>query len=268
MNEPPRTSLCICLSALLVFNAARACAGTKSVHVFVALADNKHQGIVPVPAALGNGDDPGNNLYWGALYGVKTYLRQSPDWTLVLTTRNPTTNVLERCVFQDKKADVLLIADAYKGSAIQQAVTGFLSAAGGNNAAHLPVVGKRADTHGGADLVAYVGHNGLMEFTVQDATVRAGNEGRDAIVLACKSKPYFGPWLSRLKARPVLLTTGLMAPEAYTLQAAIEGWASGATPESIRERSAQAYHRYQKCGINGARRLFYSGTRRTRVETR
>jgi hypothetical protein len=33
------------------------------IHVFVALADNVHQGIVPVPAALGNGDDPARNLY-------------------------------------------------------------------------------------------------------------------------------------------------------------------------------------------------------------
>jgi hypothetical protein len=40
------------------------------VHVFVALADNQHQGIVPVPAALGNGRDPQRNLYWGAAYGV------------------------------------------------------------------------------------------------------------------------------------------------------------------------------------------------------
>jgi hypothetical protein len=36
------------------------------VHVFVALADNAHQGIVPLPKALGNGDDPGRNPYWGA----------------------------------------------------------------------------------------------------------------------------------------------------------------------------------------------------------
>ena len=41
----------------------------------VALADNDHQGIVPVPRQLGDGDDPANNLYWGARYGVKTYFR-------------------------------------------------------------------------------------------------------------------------------------------------------------------------------------------------
>ena len=45
----------------------------RTVHVFVALADNEHQGIVPVPAKLGNGEDPEHNLYWGSAYGVKTF---------------------------------------------------------------------------------------------------------------------------------------------------------------------------------------------------
>ncbi|EDY21883.1 hypothetical protein CfE428DRAFT_0008 [Chthoniobacter flavus Ellin428] len=35
------------------------------IHVFVALADNATQGIVPVPAKIGNGDDAEHNLYWG-----------------------------------------------------------------------------------------------------------------------------------------------------------------------------------------------------------
>src|SRR5687768_2778496 len=43
---------------------------SRVVHVFVALCDNEYQGIVPVPARIGNGDDPDNNLYWGAAYGV------------------------------------------------------------------------------------------------------------------------------------------------------------------------------------------------------
>ena len=49
-------------------------APVRTVHVFVALADNQNQGIVPVPAGLGNGLDPAHNLYWGAAAGVKTSL--------------------------------------------------------------------------------------------------------------------------------------------------------------------------------------------------
>ena len=39
--------------------------GLRTVQVFVALADNQSQGIIPVPAKLGNGEDPEHNLYWG-----------------------------------------------------------------------------------------------------------------------------------------------------------------------------------------------------------
>jgi len=36
---------------------------TRVIHILVALCDNENQGIVPVPKAIGNGQDPGNNLY-------------------------------------------------------------------------------------------------------------------------------------------------------------------------------------------------------------
>src|SRR5262245_25297618 len=43
------------------------------IHVFVALADNVNQGIVPVSASLGNGDNPTTNLYWGAAFGIRSF---------------------------------------------------------------------------------------------------------------------------------------------------------------------------------------------------
>src|SRR5437879_1396857 len=55
----------------------------RTIHVFVALADNQHQGIVPDPARLGNGDDPDHNLYWGSAYGVRTFFSRSVDWELI-----------------------------------------------------------------------------------------------------------------------------------------------------------------------------------------
>ncbi|WP_176700834.1 hypothetical protein [Gilliamella sp. Fer4-1] len=41
-------------------------AKAKVIHVLVALCDNKYQKIVPVPKAIGNGQDPKSNLYWGS----------------------------------------------------------------------------------------------------------------------------------------------------------------------------------------------------------
>ncbi|MFN6946343.1 MAG: hypothetical protein ACK4ND_15450 [Cytophagaceae bacterium] len=50
-----------------------------------------------------------------------------------------------------------------------------------------------------------------------------------------------------------------MAPEVYTLHAAIGAWIKNESPEELREKAAQAYNKYQKCGINGARKLLVTG---------
>jgi hypothetical protein len=97
------------------------------IHVFVALADNQHQGIVPVPAALGNGDDPAHNLYWGAAFGVRTFFRKSAEWKEIAIVPHFKIFILERSIFQEKTGRVLLVADAYRGSEIKQALTDFFA---------------------------------------------------------------------------------------------------------------------------------------------
>ena len=72
---------------------------------------------------------------------------------------------------------------------------------------------------------------------------------------------YFTEEIKKAGALPALWTTHLMAPEAYTLEAALEGWIKNEDWNAIEERAAQAYHKYQKCGINGARNLFTTGFR-------
>lgn len=49
------------------------------IHVFVALADNVNQGIVPVSATVGNGDNAKTNLYWGAAFGIRTFFSRNRD---------------------------------------------------------------------------------------------------------------------------------------------------------------------------------------------
>src|SRR3954447_19959343 len=64
------------------------------IHVFVALADNVNQGIVPVSASLGNGDSTVTNLYWGAAFGIRTFFSKEKDWELISVTPNPSTTIL------------------------------------------------------------------------------------------------------------------------------------------------------------------------------
>ena len=213
------------------------------VHVTVALCDNATQGIVPVPAAIGDGNDPRTNLYWGASYGVKSWLKRE-KWT-VEKAKSPRPEILERIVARKTTAgrEIVLTADAWRGSRIRDAITSFIEYSSGGGEG------------GRADVVAYIGHDGLMEFDVAPRLVRSAMRPR-SIVLACASRQYFGEHLRRARSEPLLWTTGLMAPEAYTLTAAIEAWAKSSDPAAVREAAAQAYHKYQKCGIKAARRLF------------
>jgi hypothetical protein len=267
--EPPMKCIPLCpiLCAMLGFFACAPALSAKTtlrtVRVFVALADNAHQGIVPVPAKLGDGDRPASNLYWGAAFGVKTFFRASGEWLLISSSSGPKPAILERCVFKFRKEPVYLVADAYRGSQIRDAVTDFLSAAAGLNARVFHVKDATGDesllTNGGSDLVVYVGHDAFMDFQIPPISGNTGAKPRTAIVLACATKIYFDSYLRDARATPLLWTTGLMAPEAYTLKAALDGWIAHETAEEIRQKAAQAYDKYQKCGLRAAQKLFATG---------
>ena len=235
----------------------------RTIHVFVALCDNENQGIVPVPPQLGNGEDPRNNLYWGALYGVKTFFKKSEDWDLMSTMEKPKAAILERCVFKHNSSDTYLVADAYQGIEIKRTVIDFLESAAGQNRETVAVEngseGIILNVGGNANLVAYVGHDGLMDFQLESYPEGSADTVRDAIILACVSRSFFAEPLHRAGANPLLWTTGLMAPEAYTLKSAIDGWILNESPEKIRERAAKAYHQHQKCGLRAATNLLVTG---------
>lgn len=233
------------------------------VHVFVALADNAHQGIVPVPPALGNGDDPGRNLYWGAAYGVRTFFRRSAGWKEIALFPDPSAAVLERAVFYHASGNVYLIADAYRGREIKEAIADFFEASAGlysNTKIHVKAAnGEQIEIPLEPDLVVYAGHDGLMDFAMEKTFAGQGGKQREAMILACASKAYFGRDLKPTGARPILWTTGLMAPEAYTLKDALDGWMAGEAPAQIRDRAAAAYAKYQKISVKAALRLFSGG---------
>lgn len=230
------------------------------VRVFVALADNKYQGIVPVPAALGNGDDPAHNLYWGAAFGVRTFLRQSAEWKELSTTDHPNASVMQRTIFRHAATGTILVADAYHGREIKRAILDFYSSAAGMPREPIGLPGK--ENQGSLPQVAalsvYVGHDGLMDFSIEKNFASAGKERRETMILACASKAFFAPKLRGTGAEPVLWTTGLMAPEAYTLKAALDGWMINESHEQIRQRAAAAYSHFQKCSLAAAQRLFSS----------
>lgn len=238
------------------------------VHVVVALCDNKNRGIVPVSAELGNGQDPRSNLYWGALYGVKAHFSRQ-GWKRVAVEKPDDERILERVLFSrtvprgERDVPVYVVADAWDGAEIRPALQRFLAMSAGNDNEVLTIAegstGTEVRAGGEAHLIAYIGHNGLMDFELpKPSGSPADRSVSSSLVLACASKPYFLDYLELVDSHPLLLTTGLMAPEAYTLDAVVRAWVNGGAMEAVREAAAGAYHQYQKCGLQAARGLFWS----------
>lgn len=232
------------------------------VHVIVALADNEHQGIVRVPADLGNGQNPRTNLYWGAMYGTKTFLQRSEHWRLLETKYHNGDGRREICIFKHRTASprLYLIAEAYDGRCMKEALLDFFQVASGMRPLNVPITGRdQSIAYGsGADLVCFIGHNGLMDIDIDDVVPHRvhGAHPKQAVVLACRSGPYFSGKLAAVECEPLVMTTGLMAPEAYTLDALVEAWQGGGDVTAIRRAAADAYAKYQRCSVRAARRLF------------
>ncbi|MGC2238327.1 MAG: hypothetical protein WA584_19390 [Pyrinomonadaceae bacterium] len=231
----------------------------KVIHVLVALCDNENQGIVPVPAFLGDGEDAQKNLYWGAAFGVKTFFSKSASWTKLSETSNPKENVLQRIVFKHKRQNVYLVADAYRGSRMKETIADFFAAVSGEKLEDIKIDDLTLQILGSANLVAFVGHNGLMDFKLETEPQKKDEERRDAIILACASRQYFAAHLKKTSANPLLWTSNLMAPEAYILHDALEGWTGGETDSQIRVRAASAYAKYQKISQKSAENLLVTG---------
>src|SRR5262249_22898314 len=175
----------------------------KLIHILVALCYNEFQGIVPAPARIGNGDDSANNLYWGARFGVKTFFKRAGDWKLIAETRNPSAEILERLVFKHHNKKLLLVAHAHRCPQVQRCVADFFEFSAGR--AGETINANSIELYaGGADLVAYVGHDGLMDFSLDSYPQKADDRQRDAVMLACVSKRYFAEALRKTGARPLL----------------------------------------------------------------
>jgi hypothetical protein len=127
------------IAALLLWSPnARA---AEVIHVFVALADNASQGLVPVPAKIGNGDDPARNLYWGCDEGLKSWFTRSAKWKRQAPAKAPRPEVLERVVFKHVERDAWLVADAWRGSQMKACLKTFVDAAAGEGGEAVSVEG-------------------------------------------------------------------------------------------------------------------------------
>jgi len=228
------------LLALLFLSAVGAIeAAPKQIKVFVALCDNKTQGIVPVGAKIGNGDDPDSNLYWGCSDGFPSYFRRSARWKLGKAEKDLSSSILRRVEFAHTSGTMNVVAEAYRGAEIRQCIADF----------------ERDACSGQYDLVAFIGHNGLMDFALPEPVTEAHHQ-TDVMVLCCHSESYFQRRLLKAGCRPVLMTQQLMYPGSFLIHDALEIWVKGGSLDDIRSAAAKAYARNQKISIKAATGVF------------
>ena len=218
------------------------------INVIVSLVDNFSQGIAPVPAKIGNGDDPHSNLYWGAAYGVKTFLSKSYGWRRLTCENNISDTILERCHFAWKDK-LTVTADAYRGSRIDQAMLDFMQ-----QAASPPNPASR-------EMVVFIGHDGLMDeqnLPIIQRFPKHPSHNKQAVVLACMSEEYFSGHLLAAGAQPVVTTFSFMAPEAYVLEAIARGFANQASETELRSSAGIAYAKYQRISTKAGKAVFFA----------
>ncbi|WP_084675292.1 hypothetical protein [Methylomicrobium agile] len=229
---------------------AHAVAQSSHIHVIVSLVDNVLQGIVPVPAKIGNGNDTRHNLYWGAAYGVKTFLSRAPGWRQLGCENAVSDTILERCRFawEDR---LTVTADAYRGSRIDRAMLDFM-----REAATPPSSAQR-------EMIVFIGHDGLMDEAsrpVAEHFPKHSKHDKQAVVLACLSDEYFSAHVQAAGSQPVVTTFSFMAPEAYVLEAVARGFAGRASEAELRSAAARAYAKYQHISARAGNSVFGAKT--------
>ena len=220
----------------------------KQARVIVSLADNRNQGIVPIKASLGDGQDPKNNLYWGALYGAKTHFNRMDDWTLTSNDSDKSDVLDSFALKHTAHPDSQILFEAWDGAKQKLAVTAYLE--------------DLRDADSPYDLVCFVGHNALMDLVIANVpalkATKAANKdrGRKGSVIACRSASYFEPHHESLGVESYVMTKGLMAPEAYVLEGFLAAWLKGDNANSARTGAAAQYAKYQKIPLRNANWLF------------
>jgi len=224
---------------ILLLTVSVTWAAPKKVAVFVALCDNATQGIIPVPAKIGDGNKPDDNLYWGCSDGFAGCFRASKAWKLQRKEVPQDKRIFERLVYLNESANIELTAEAWRGSGIKACLTAF----------------ELALVSGNHDLCAYIGHNVLMDGDVPPPAAKAVKPC-DAIVLCCASEGYFKNRLVAMGARPVLLTTQLMYPGSFLLRDSLPVWAKNRPLSEIRQAAGAAYAINQKISKKAATGVF------------
>ena len=258
---PPREDAW--LAALTERVIADVAAGRPLVaEVHVPLCDSS---IIPCGnAKLGDGDNPETNLYWSTTPGFgEWFSRRGSGWKRVLKqgaadTGDPdilAVHVYRRTLrapaaWRKRGApatfELDLVIHGWRGKAIDRALARYAADLSGAERRTIALAdGSQLAAGGAAQLVAWVGHNRLMDLKSYTwpaaATPVKGN-----IAIACHTAAYMADQIAEAARVPLLMTRDFLFSNAAPLEATVLAFADGGDYARMRADATAAYAEVQQ----------------------
>jgi hypothetical protein len=239
------------------------------VEVHVPLCDSSI--IACGNAKLGDGNNPATNLYWSTTPGFGAwFVRRGSGWKRVLkqtAADSGDPDVLAVHVYRRTVAapaawrragaparfEIDLVIHGWRGTAIDRALAAYAADVSGQRARTLTLAdGTTLDAGGAAQIVAWVGHNRLMDLDTF-AWPAPAETPKGAIAIACLTADYMEKPVSAPTRVPLLMTRDFLFANAAPLEATVLAFAAGGGYAKIRLDAATAYAGVQKREV---RRVF------------
>lgn len=213
---------------------------------------------------LGDGDNPATNLYWSTTPGFgEWFKRRGSGWKRVLEQkagqtgdgdvlavlvyrRTVTTPATWRKLGAPANLEVDIVIHGWRGTAIDRALAAYADDVSGAKPRVVTLAdGSTLDAGGAAQIVAWVGHNRLMDLeSFQWPT--PGTMTKGAIAIACHTADYMEQEVPSATRVPLLMTRDFLFANAAPLEATVLAFANGGSYSAIRLAAATAYAGVQK----------------------
>lgn len=235
----------------------------KIIHIYTVLADSERQFMLNIPRENARGDELNSNYYWGSETGLACVLDKSKDWTLIYKDTSGKL-VLERRVYSYLyDEDVFIVADAYKGVDIKEALYDYTRALSGQNidkfSFNFESQHYEISSGGASDLTVYFGHNILFDINFTNFPSKADDYKHFTIVYTYYGSEYFRDAINKAEATAVLWTYGMMVPEAKTLVSVLTTWANESTIKAVRSEARKIYKSIHGVDEKTVSKIFISG---------
>jgi hypothetical protein len=201
-------------------------------------------------ARLGDGDRPEGNLYWATTEGMLGWFKRR--WTAVplapavheeldlrVWRRDLPTPAAWQKAGAPPRYRVYVIARAWRGEAIAAAFERYARDLAGVTRGKLTLAdGTVLATGGDAQIVAWVGHNHLMDREAYPwASLGVDPRPRGGIAIACHTAAY----MEEAPGVPLLQTRDYLYANGSALEGAVLAFASGGDFAAIRRGAAKSY---------------------------